>query len=636
MNQNEDWEAIKMYAAKVNAGGDIQHTAIRLIAHKMQSPQEKEALQALMVLEHCACHCDRRFHDEIGKFRFLNEMIKLVSPKYLGNRTPLKVKRKVLEIMYKWTHQLRYETKILEAYQMLKQQGVITEDPVYLDESVKASPPPRPKNAVFEDDEKAKLLQKLLQSKNPEDLQAANRLIKNMVKEDEKRIEKVSRRMTELETVKNNVKVLGEMLANYKSSNSRSEDLELMKELYQSCERLRPNLFRLASEMDEKEEGIADILKANDDLSRVMTQYKRIIEGCIDESALSAVNKPYTTKYKYNRLSLLDLGSPLAECNGKSLTSDLSLLDDQLLGFRITDTKPLETSNSERRVSFNKMDLKELDEIFSNTDAPSPSMPLPIHDAGLLGPNLTSSTTMLRPLQPIPTTIKPVEVEPPSITKAHRGFEVLDEIGQSLLKQSLPPTIEMGAEFPKVVDKIPLNQMGRKSNSNSNSKPCSPALKRASFDSEKNSTPSQSPVHEIISLNDVFVPFETIRASSAKPVTLYDKNDVTVVLHLTSNTPRDDVRVLVVTTLNKNCSKPIKNINFQAVVPKRMKVKLQPPSATSLPTYNPILPPSAVTQIMLFANPRNEKIHLKYKIAYTFDDQLVSEEGEIDDLPEAT
>lgn len=44
-------------------------------------------------------------------------------------------------------------------------------------------PPPRAKSSIFEDDERSRLLQKLLQSKNPEDLQAANRLIKTMVKE---------------------------------------------------------------------------------------------------------------------------------------------------------------------------------------------------------------------------------------------------------------------------------------------------------------------------------------------------------------------------------------------------------------------------------------------------------------------
>lgn len=39
------------------------------------------------------------------------------------------------------------------------------------------------KSTIFDDEEKSKLLQKLLQSKNPDDLQAANRLIKTMVRE---------------------------------------------------------------------------------------------------------------------------------------------------------------------------------------------------------------------------------------------------------------------------------------------------------------------------------------------------------------------------------------------------------------------------------------------------------------------
>ena len=32
-------------------------------------------------LEACVKNCGRRFHQEVGKFRFLNEMIKVVSPK---------------------------------------------------------------------------------------------------------------------------------------------------------------------------------------------------------------------------------------------------------------------------------------------------------------------------------------------------------------------------------------------------------------------------------------------------------------------------------------------------------------------------------------------------------------------------
>ena len=51
----------------------------------MQSPQEREAIQALTVLEACVKNCGENFHKELGKYRFLNELIKIVSPKVSGN-----------------------------------------------------------------------------------------------------------------------------------------------------------------------------------------------------------------------------------------------------------------------------------------------------------------------------------------------------------------------------------------------------------------------------------------------------------------------------------------------------------------------------------------------------------------------
>ena len=44
--------------------------------------QEREAVQALAVLEACVKSCGPLFHSEVGKFKFLNEMIKLVSPRW--------------------------------------------------------------------------------------------------------------------------------------------------------------------------------------------------------------------------------------------------------------------------------------------------------------------------------------------------------------------------------------------------------------------------------------------------------------------------------------------------------------------------------------------------------------------------
>ena len=77
----------------VKISGDAPALACKLLAHKIQSPQEREALQALAVLEACVKSCGPSFHTEVGKFKFLNEMIKLVSPKYLVSRIPSNVKK---------------------------------------------------------------------------------------------------------------------------------------------------------------------------------------------------------------------------------------------------------------------------------------------------------------------------------------------------------------------------------------------------------------------------------------------------------------------------------------------------------------------------------------------------------------
>ena len=61
---------------------------------------------------------------EVGKFRFLNELIKLVSPKYLGNSTPAVIKKKIIDLLQTWSLKYPMETKIKEVYEMLVQQNV--------------------------------------------------------------------------------------------------------------------------------------------------------------------------------------------------------------------------------------------------------------------------------------------------------------------------------------------------------------------------------------------------------------------------------------------------------------------------------------------------------------------------------
>ncbi|XP_008566483.1 PREDICTED: ADP-ribosylation factor-binding protein GGA2 isoform X1 [Galeopterus variegatus] len=276
----QDWSAIQNFCEQVNTDPNGPTHAPWLLAHKIQSPQEREALYSLTVLEMCMNHCGEKFHSEVAKFRFLNELIKVLSPKYLGSWATEKVKGRVIEILFSWTVWFPEDLKIRDAYQMLKKQGIIKQDPKLPVDKILPPPSPWPKSSIFDaNEEKSKLLTRLLKSSHPEDLQAANRLIKNLVKEEQEKSEKVSKRVSAVEEVRSHVKVLQEMLSMYRGPGQALPDQEALQVVYERCEKLRPTLFRLASDTTDDDDALAEILQANDLLTQGVLLYKQVMEG---------------------------------------------------------------------------------------------------------------------------------------------------------------------------------------------------------------------------------------------------------------------------------------------------------------------------------------------------------------------
>ena len=52
-----------------------------------------------------------------------------------------------------------------------------------------------------------------------------------------------------------------------------------------------------------------------------------------------------------------------------------------------------------------------------------------------------------------------------------------------------------------------------------------------------------------------------------------------------------------------------------------------------LPAHNPFVPPSAITQVMLIANPQKKPVSLKYVISYVVHGEPQTEMGQVDELP---
>uniref|UniRef100_A0A8C2JP40 Golgi-associated, gamma adaptin ear containing, ARF binding protein 1 n=1 Tax=Cyprinus carpio TaxID=7962 RepID=A0A8C2JP40_CYPCA len=578
LNRETDWESIQLFCDQLSNEPEGPQLATRLLAHKIQSPQEWEAMQALMVLETCVKNCGKRFHNEVGKFRFLNELIKVVSPKYLGSRAPEPVKKKVLEMMYSWTVSLPEETKISDAYQMLKKQGIIKQDPDLPDD--KPCPlMPRPKNAIFEDEEKSKMLSRLLNSSHPEDLRAANKLIKEMVQEDQKRMEKVSKRVNAIQEVKESVGLLTQLLGDYNKESGSHINEELIKDLYQRCEKMRPTLFRLASDTEDNDEALAEILQANDSLTQVINLYRLLVKG---EEVNEDTSSRSTALLDLTGLDTSPLAQSFSEFPSKTPFSQelgISLLDDELMSLESVDAAVM----------------------------PAPAVLLPV----------TSAT---KTLVTVPVT-------------STNSLDELDLLGKTLLQQSLPP------ESLQSQSKPTLRDLQIKSGTNTATTP-SPVL---AFSSEPGTllnsqlpagiTPA-SATQDDISLVNVTVPLESIKPSSLLPVTIFDKHSLRVLFHFARDSPpaRPDVLVVIISMLS-SAPVPITNVRFQAAVPKTMRVKLQPPMGSDLPAFNPLLPPAAITQVLLLANPHKEKVRLRYKLTFDLGQESHDESGDVEQFP---
>lgn len=637
LNRDTDWSSIHAFCDQLSSDLEGPQLATRLLAHKIQSPQEWEAMQALLVLETCMKNCGKRFHSEVGKFRFLNELIKVVSPKYLGSRSPEPVKKKVLELIYSWTLALPDEAKIIDAYQMLKKQGIIKQDPELPPDKLLGLPPPRPKNTIFEDEEKSKMLSRLLNSTHPEDLKAANKLIKEMVQEDQRRAEKVSKRVNAIQEVNESVALLTQLLQEYDSQTSSQSNAELLQDLYQRCEKMRPTLFRLASDTEDSDEALAEILQANDSLTHVINLYKQQVKGEIVNG-----NNTVNSQKQPGGTALLDLcgldtspqsppsfpefPTPTETLNAPSQDMKISLLDDELMSLGLNEGA--HTSNPASQPD----DSTAWDSFQSSesTEADVPAAP----------------SLLLSPDPPAPA---PPHSRSSNPTAANSALDELDLLGKTLLQQSLPPEgphVKWDKQQPKPTLRDLQNKSGPGLLPSFTPEPAapllhvSPSLTATLLDVSTTHTEAP-PTHAEttpppVSLTDVFVPLESIKPSSLLPVTVFDGHSLRVLFHFAQNHPasRPDVLVVIISMLSSAPS-PVSKISFDVQAPKSMAVKLQPPSGTELPAFNPILPPAAVTQILLLANPNKEKVQLQYSLSFTLGEQEHTESGSLDQFPPA-
>ncbi|OPJ87509.1 ADP-ribosylation factor-binding protein GGA2 isoform X1 [Patagioenas fasciata] len=587
----ENWECIQRFCDQVNADTDGPSLAPRLLAHKIQSPQELEALRALTVLETCVNNCGERFHNEIAKFRFLNELIKVLSSKYYGIWSSEKVKSRVTEVIFSWTVWFPQEVKIRDAYQMLKKQGIVKEDPKVPEDKILPPPSPRSQNSIFDtDEEKSKLLARLLRSRRSEDLQAANQLIQSTIREEQEKSAKASRRANAISEVSENVKRMDELLENYKRQELSKSDQETLQTLFQRCEKLRPLLFRLASETADDDEALAEILQASDELMQALGRHRRVVAG--HEHGGGGGSAPSPTG--------ATACQPAPKCTKTYALIDFSELE-------MTSQSPADQFamvTTSRHGSTTSACLLEED-LTSLGLSNSPVVQKPPPDFGLAEPAVHNGHS--------------------AMVSAAGALGLQESQGRADQLPPPPSTETFSLDFSPV--KLPFPD------------PPASSMADTSLSSpgqEPQPSASLRPAVHGASLENLFVPLISITPSSICPLTVYDRHGFKAMLHFSGEPApgRPDVLVMVLSMLSTS-AEPVKDIVFQAAVPKTMQIKLQPPSGSELPAFSPLAPPAVVSQVLLLANPHKDPVRLRYRLAFKRGVQPFSEVGEVTGFPAA-
>jgi len=135
--------------------------------------------------------------------------------------------------------------------------------------------------------------------------------------------------------------------------------------------------------------------------------------------------------------------------------------------------------------------------------------------------------------------------------------------------------------------------------------------------------------------DDYFVPLESIEPTTHSPIVVLDKDGLKTMLVIAKDkrsTVRKDVIVTILSTIS-TCTDSVTDFNVKVAVPKSLRAKLQPASGTNLNAFNPILPPSSITQVMLITNLNQEDVRIRFQIGYTIRNTNQIETVNIDQFP---
>lgn len=254
------------YINNTAEGGRDAIRAIRKRLHTQMSRNNDTVMYTLTVLETCVKNCDHRFHEMAMSKDFINELVKLIGPKF---DAPQNIQERVLSLIQSWNDAFKSDPRlqgVCQVYSELKAKGI--EFPATDFDSM--APIITPKQTVFTTTPQSQQHQS---SGNHFSTAEPLRIIEPMQPVDPtpQQLEKLRK---ELDIVNSNLKVLREMLSELTPGKEHPDDVQLLTELNTVCREMQTRILDLIRTI-VNDEVTYELLVINDEFNNVFEKYDR-------------------------------------------------------------------------------------------------------------------------------------------------------------------------------------------------------------------------------------------------------------------------------------------------------------------------------------------------------------------------
>lgn len=523
-----------------------------------------------------------------------------------------------MDILFTWTDKYPELNKVKEAYNMLRTQGVVHEPQknVIKSNSKKSSMDTQMK--LMESDK----FRRLLQSKNQKDIEAANLMIQNMVRDNDRRIQMQNRRLMDLQSANENSILLKEILDEFEPTTADEDMMNTLKQIYNSCLKLKPTVMRLADEMHESETFTSKIMETCDALNSAVELYTAII---INKSPV--VKKVLAQQNPKVINNLLDVDQP--ENTTQEIKSTPN--DDGSLS-ELNDIFSVAQGTSIASAKIDTILTPQVISVASNSTNASNSIDL----MALINQRKPSTSSNDLPSTFVASQQSPVRIinnAAKSPEKLKASLSEWDSIVSSMKSKLL-----VGDE-PETI-KTPSNDSDDDHNLISDEASFQPEIKvNDGLEMKVNDEPEIIPqIKHKLALKDINLDINDIQPSEIEPprIILDERKGLKVLVNFTKDRPAKDVTVLVITVVNQG-HQSISNFQFDGSVAKPCKLRILKASGTNeLPGVKPFKPPTeTINQVLLLLNPTHEPINMVTILTYNTEDDPdpIKESIEVKDIP---